>query len=161
MVNGVRIQSFTSGLEAKIIDLILPIQQEEFRVPITAEDQPDLRNIPEVYQRGRGGFWVALSGKEVVGTIALIDYGTGGALRKMFLRQDQRGRGLAQALLDTLVDHARTQGIPRILLGTLAQMKAAHRFYEKNGFQPIPAESLPPDFPRMAVDDRFYQRELG
>jgi GNAT superfamily N-acetyltransferase len=154
------IAPFTPGLEDRVLSLILPIQREEFGVAITAEDQPDLRRIPEVYQSGRGGFWVGRDGDEVVGTLGLIDFGNGGAIRKMFLRADQRGSGLAQALLDTLVAHARAKGLPRLALGTLAQMHAAHRFYERNGFQAIGTEGLPEGFPRMAVDNRFYLREL-
>jgi GNAT superfamily N-acetyltransferase len=155
-----RIEPFTPGLEARILALILPIQQQEFGVPITAEDQPDLMKIPEVYQARGGGFWVGMQGDEVVGTLGLIDFGNGGALRKMFLRADQRGSGLAQGLLDTLIAHAKAGGLPRLALGTLAQMEAAHRFYEKNGFLPVAPEGLPEGFPRMPVDNRFYVREL-
>jgi GNAT superfamily N-acetyltransferase len=155
-----RIQAFQPGLEAQVLDLILPIQQQEFGVSITAADQPDLARIPQVYQSGRGGFWVGLEGDEVVGTLGLIDFGGGGALRKMFLRRDQRGSGLAQALLDTLLDHARTRGLPGLWLGTLPHMGAAHRFYERNGFRRVAPEALPPDFPRMPVDTVFYAREV-
>ncbi|WP_291272239.1 GNAT family N-acetyltransferase [Geothrix sp.] len=158
-----RIQPFQTGLETQVLDLILPIQQVEFGVPITAADQPDLGRIPEVYQSGRGGFWVGLEGDRVVGTLGLIDFGQapggGGALRKMFLHPDQRGTGLAQALLDTLLAHARTQGLPGLWLGTLPHMAAAHRFYERNNFHRVEPEALPPDFPRMPVDTVFYTRE--
>jgi N-acetylglutamate synthase-like GNAT family acetyltransferase len=159
----IRIAPFVAdvpGLEDAILALILPIQQQEFGVAITAEDQPDLRRIPDVYQRGRGNFWVARDGDAVVGTIALIDYGAGGALRKMFVRADQRGTGLGQALLDRLLAHAREREIRRIVLGTLAQMHAAHRFYQRNGFERIEPDELPPEFPRVAVDNRFYARAL-
>ncbi|HJV48707.1 MAG TPA: GNAT family N-acetyltransferase [Geothrix sp.] len=156
-----RIQSFQPGLEAQVLGLILPIQQIEFGVPITAADQPDLARIPEVYQSGRGGFWVGLENGQVVGTLGLIDFGGGGALRKMFLCRDQRGSGLAQALLDTALDQARSQGLPGLWLGTLPHMLAAHRFYERNGFRRIDPEALPPDFPRMPVDTVFYGRELA
>jgi GNAT superfamily N-acetyltransferase len=156
----VTIAPYSSGWDDAIVDLILPIQQQEFRVPITAEDQPDLRRIPEFYQSGRGEFFVALHEGSVVGTIAIVDYGSGGALRKMFVRADHRGTGLAQRLLDRLLDHARAKAIPRIVLGTLAQMKAAHRFYEKNGFLLVTPDDLPHDFPRMAVDNRFYALDL-
>ena len=158
------IQPFRAGLEQQVLDLILPIQQVEFGVPITARDQPDLARIPEVYQLGRGGFWVALVGAQVVGTIGLIDFGQapggGGALRKMFLHLDQRGSGLAQAMLDTLLAHARKHGLPGLWLGTLPHMSAAHRFYERNGFTRVAPEDLPRDFPRMPVDTVFYTREL-
>lgn len=155
-----RITSFQPGMEGQVIGLILPIQQQEFRVPITAADQPDLSAIPQVYQAGRGQFWVGLDREEVVGTLGLIDFGSGGALRKMFLRKDQRGSGLAQGLLDTLLDHARREGLGCLCLGTLPHMQAAHRFYERNGFQRVEPEALPPDFPRMPVDTVFYRRDL-
>ena len=147
-------------MEAQVVGLILPIQQQEFGVPITAADQPDLAAIPSVYQKGRGQFWVGLDGEAVVGTLGLIDFGAGGALRKMFLRKDQRGSGLAQALLDTLLSHAETEGLPCVCLGTLPHMRAAHRFYERNGFTRVEPEALPPEFPRMAVDTVFYRLDL-
>jgi GNAT superfamily N-acetyltransferase len=159
-MSAFRIAPFTKSFEGQVLDLILPIQQLEFGVPITAADQPDLAKIPEVYQRGRGGFWVGLAGDELVGSIGLIDFGEGGALRKMFLRKDQRGSGLAQALLDTLMAHAASAGLPLVALGTLPRMRAAHRFYERNGFTRIGPETLPPTFPRMAVDSVFYRRDL-
>lgn len=158
------IARFHPGLEDQILALILPIQQQEFGVRITAEDQPDLRAIPEVYQGSGGDFWVGLSGGEVVATLGLIGFanaaGGGGALRKMFVRADQRGSGVAQALLDALLAHAAKARLPALALGTLAQMRAAHRFYERNGFSAIAPEALPEGFPRMPVDDRFYLREL-
>ena len=159
-MSAFRIAPFTPEHEAQIYGLILPIQQQEFGVPITAADQPDLAKIPEVYQKGRGGFWVGLVDDEVAGSIGLIDFGSGGALRKMFLRKDQRGSGLAQRLLDTLLAHASATGLPFICLGTLSHMHAAHRFYERNGFTRVEPEALPPDFPRMAVDTVFYRRDL-
>ncbi|WP_243287693.1 GNAT family N-acetyltransferase [Geothrix terrae] len=154
------IQPFQLGLEDQVLDLILPIQQIEFGVPITARDQPDLARISEVYQAGRGGFWVGLAEGRVVGALGLIDFGSGGALRKMFLRRDHRGSGLAQALLGTLLDHARNHTLPGLWLGTLPHMGAAHRFYERNGFRRVEPEELPLDFPRMAVDTVFYTLDL-
>ena len=155
------IAPFREGLEAQVLALILPIQQGEFGVAITAADQPDLGRIPDVYQWGRGGFWVGLQGDRVVGTLGLIDFGSGGALRKMFLAREQRGSGLAQALFDTLLAQARGLGLPGIWLGTLGHMTAAHRFYERNGFRSVQPEQLPADFPRMLVDTHFYALDLG
>ena len=139
--------------------LILPIQRDEFGLPLTLDDQPDLEAIPDFYQRGAGQFWVAVAGGRVVGTIALLDIGDReGALRKMFVHPDWRGRrvGTAQRLLDTLLAHAGAQALRRVYLGTTSSFLAAHRFYEKNGFCRVEAEDLPVSFPRMAVDMRFY-----
>jgi hypothetical protein len=71
--------------------VILPIQQEEFAISITAEDQPDLLAITDFYQTGTGGFWVAKAAGRVVGTIGLKDIGNReAALRTMFVATDCR-----------------------------------------------------------------------
>src|SRR5918999_1139206 len=81
-----------------ILDVILPIQQREFGIPITAADQPDLTDIPGFYQSGTGGFWVARSNGQVVGTVGLKDIGARQtALRKMFVAAPFRGRKLGVA----------------------------------------------------------------
>jgi len=146
-----------------IRDLILPIQREEFGIDISYDDQPDLQNIPAFYQKGNGGFWVALDGHAVIGSIALIDIGGGlVALRKMFVAAPYRGRayGVAQQLLDYVIAQARASGVTDIYLGTTAAFKAAHRFYEKNSFELVDEYDLPESFPRMAVDTRFYRMML-
>lgn len=160
-MSAAQIVRFRPGLEDGILSLILSIQQQEFGVPITAADQPDLGRIAEFYQAGRGDFWVGLAGEEVVGTLGLIDFGGGGGIRKMFVRRDHRGSGLAQGLLETLIAHARAGGLPVLALGTIAPMRVAHRFYERNGFRVVAPEALPPGFPRMPFDDRFYMLELS
>lgn len=147
-----------------IRDLIPPIQQAEFGIPITWEDQKDLHDIPAFYRNGAGEFWVAEMDGAIVGTIALVDIGGGAAaLRKMFVHSDWRGgdRGVARALLDTLLAHAQATGLKTVLLGTTDKFLAAHRFYEKNGFTRIAPEDLPPEFPRMAVDSVFYRLALA
>lgn len=154
--------------EDAVIAHILAIQQGEFSVPVTAEEQPDLRAVADVYQSGTGGFWVAEMEGRIVGTIGLIGFGGGkggsgeGALRKMFVAAEARGRdlGVAAGLLAILVNHARDAGIKGITLGTIERLHAARRFYEKNGFVPIDPAALPEGFPRMAVDTHFYRLEL-
>ncbi len=183
-----RIRAFRPGDEQGVIDLILPIQREEFGLAITAADQPDLRTVPAFYQTGRGAFLVAESGNRIVGTIGMKDIGEGnggqgnggqgnggqgnggqgngsarsGALRKMFVAADHRGSGsgLAGRLLHAVLDLARENGLHRIFLGTTDRFLAAHRFYEKHGFMPVPPADLPQSFPRMNVDTRFYRLDL-
>ena len=161
--HDLEILPFRPELERDVLELIVGIQRGEFGIEITAEEQPDLREIPAFYQVRGGNFWVALAGGRVVGTISLLDIGNGqGALRKMFVHPDHRGAGAgtAKRLLDTLLDWARAHGIREIFLGTTAKFLAAHRFYEKNGFSEIARTALPPAFPIMAVDTRFFRRRL-
>ena len=157
------IRPFCMDDEQQVVNLIVSIQQKEFNIPITADDQPDLRNIPNYYQKNRGNFWIALHNEDVVGTISLLDIGNGqSALRKMFVHQHYRGpeKGTARNLLKTLLDWATTKRLREIYLGTTPQFLAAHRFYEKNGFTEISKEDLPETFPVMEVDTKFYKYEL-
>jgi N-acetylglutamate synthase-like GNAT family acetyltransferase len=159
----IEIVSFASQHAESVGALILGIQRDEFQIPITLEDQPDLQNIPAFYQKGAGNFWVAVSEGEVVGTVALLDIGNHeGALRKMFVHASYRGpgRGVSTRLLDTLFEWSRARGVKDVYLGTTENFLAAHRFYERNDFQQIAASELPPRFPRMALDTRFYRRAL-
>jgi N-acetylglutamate synthase-like GNAT family acetyltransferase len=160
---NIRITAFSDADQRGVVNVILPIQQQEFGIPITEADQPDLMNVAEFYQTGTGGFWVARSDDEVVGTVGLKDIGAGqAALRKMFVAAPFRGRefGVAGKLLDVLLAHARAQGIARIFLGTTDKFLAAHRFYEKKGFEELQKAELPGAFPVMAVDSKFYVLNL-
>jgi len=159
----VLIQLLDKGDSARIVDLILPIQQMEFNVPITLEQQPDLLDIEGFYIRPGGGFWGAFSEGKLVGTIALIATGhRAGAIRKMFVREEYRGKqyGIAQRLIETLVEYCRSHQIFHIYLGTVDVMKAAHRFYERNGFQRLEKFALPDYFPLMSADNIFYHLQL-
>lgn len=161
---AIEIARYAEADEAGVVDLIVPIQREEFGIAITAADQPDLADIPGFYRHGVGEFWVARDGGRVVGTVSLKDIGTGAAaLRKMFVHADYRGagRGVAAALVRRALDHARAAGVRTVYLGTTPQFRAAHRFYEKHGFVEIHAAALPPTFPVMAVDKKFYRYDLG
>ena len=158
------IQPFASEHQTGVVSVILTIQREEFELPITLEAQPDLLDIPGYYRKGAGNFWVALSRDEVVGTISLLDIGHGqGALRKMFVRRDHRGgaAGVAKQLLDHLLRWCVEKSLQEIYLGTTPKFLAAHRFYEKNAFDEIAKSDLPPTFPIMVVDTKFYRRRLS
>ena len=146
-----------------MINLILPIQQQEFGAMITLQDQPDLLTIPTIYQQGRGNFWVALDQNRVVGTIAAIDIGRQQlTLRKMFVAAPYRGKhlGVGQQLLETLLLWATDHQIQEVYLGTIDAFKAAHRFYEKNGFLQITDADLPTTFPKVLGDKIFYRLML-
>jgi N-acetylglutamate synthase-like GNAT family acetyltransferase len=161
---GIEIRPYAAADRDGVAALIVGIQRGEFGLSITYDDQPDLKDVPGFYQQGAGNFWVARSGGAVVGTISLKDLGNAQvALRKMFVDAAHRGRtaGVAQSLLDTAIAWARVKGVKDIFLGTTVKFLAAHRFYEKNGFVKVTVETLPPAFPRMAVDEIFYRLPLA
>lgn len=162
-LNKIEIVEFDERYQDAIERLVLPIQQVEFGVKITREEQPDLTEIASVFQRANGNFWVAVSEDQVVGTVGVVDIGNQQvALKKMFVDRSCRGKktGVAQALMDTAKRWCLEKNVVSVLLGTTKQMTAAHRFYEKNGFVEVAKDLLPANFPIVHVDTKFYRLDL-
>lgn len=160
----INIQPLDNTYSDQLIDLILNIQQKEFNIPITIEDQPDLRQIDSFYQEAGGNFWGAFIDGELVGSIALVKFDErAGAVRKMFVKKEFRGKELniAQKLLEVLISFCRENGIDAIYLGTVSVLKAAMRFYERNHFIQVEKENLPVRFPLMSADDFFYALNIN
>jgi len=158
-----QIDLYRKEYEQAVIELILNIQQNEFGVPVTIADQPDLLDVENFYRKGLGNFWIATENKQLTGTIALIDIGNRqSALRKMFVHKDHRGKekGLGQQLLDHVTGWCRQTGIDEIYLGTFDKLVAAQKFYRKNGFVEVAKSSLPAPFPLMQVDNMFFALHL-
>ncbi|WP_075618510.1 GNAT family N-acetyltransferase [Paenisporosarcina indica] len=160
MSNSLIVEVYSHKFQEQVVDLILHIQQQEYNIQITKEDQPDLFNIPEFYQTGNGNFWVALYDNKVVGTISLLDLGNQQvALRKMFVNKEFRGSiyKTASLLLINALKWSKEKSVETVYLGTTPQFLAAHRFYEKNRFTQISIEELPENFPILQVDKKFYK----
>jgi N-acetylglutamate synthase-like GNAT family acetyltransferase len=93
----------------------------------------------------------------------LVDIGSQQVgLRKMFVKKGMRGKPLyiGQKLIDTAYNWCHDKGIKNIFLGTVPHYYAAHRFYEKNGFNRIEKQQLPKAFHLMDADKWFYFKEL-
>jgi GNAT superfamily N-acetyltransferase len=164
MDSPVSVKPIHNNLSDEVIQLILPIQQIEFNVNVTLEDQPDLLDINSSYHKAGGGFWGAFKNDELVGTIGLINIGhNAGAIRKMFVRKNYRGKetGIAQYLLETLIAYSFERDIRDLYLGTVPVLKAAMRFYERNGFKQIMMDELPEYFPKMKADSVFYHLSVN
>ncbi|MET4083383.1 N-acetylglutamate synthase-like GNAT family acetyltransferase [Pedobacter sp. UYP30] len=164
MANSITIRPIYNDWCPQIIALILNIQKGEFGLAVTLNDQPDLLDIEKNYHQGGGNFWGAFFGEELIGTIGLINSGRGLAtIRKMFVKADYRGkeRGVAQKLLDTLLQNCHDNQYDDAYLGTVPQLKAAQSFYKRNGFIATSADELPKHFPRMATDRMFYRLHLN
>jgi len=56
-------------------------------------------------------------------------------IKRMYVREKFRGRGVAERLLAAAENFAREEGYARIYLDTAREMVAAARLYERNGYQ--------------------------
>lgn len=59
-------------------------------------------------------------------------------IKRMYVAPDQRGRGLADALMAALLSEVAALGATRVILHTGERQIAAVRMYERHGFTPIP-----------------------
>jgi GNAT superfamily N-acetyltransferase len=85
------------------------------------------------------GVWLAEDDGRIVGCIALRNLRAMrgcGEIKRLYVRPEFRGKGLADQLLRALEDYAKECGYEWLYLDTAADMKAAARFYERKGFQP-------------------------
>ena len=143
-------------------DLVLHILNHEYGLALTLEELPDLVDIHRTYrQSGSGNFWIACDGARIVGCIGVLQLaGEHYELRRMYVEAGQRGRGIAQGLLDTVFDWSARHGIGHLWLETNAAWHAAHHIYEKHGFTPVDRDRLPPQFPIVRVATGFYHRAM-
>src|SRR5256714_1439784 len=124
----------------------------EFGFEADPELDGDLEDPAGTY----AGLWVAVDGGAVVGSGALRDLEDGRVeLKRMYLRPDQRGRGLGKQLLELALDWARANHMRAVRLDTSERMVAAQRLYEANGFERVPG-----DAPRQGQCRLLYELRL-
>ena len=86
--------------------------------------------------------WVALDEGNVVGSVALRDLGgTRVELKRMYLRPEQRGRGLGKELLALALAWARAHETQVVRLDTSERMVAARHLYEAHGFARVSGDA--------------------
>lgn len=109
----------------------------------TAWMDPDLGRFSEIYDKPRHSYWVAEDeGGRLIGCVGIgLLPGTPEdcdtcELQKMYCIPEARGTGVAHELMETALNFAK-ENYERCYLETLENMKAAHRFYEKYGFERV------------------------
>ncbi|HLU12681.1 MAG TPA: GNAT family N-acetyltransferase [Arenimonas sp.] len=94
------------------------------------------------YQPPGGCLLLARSKGEAVGQLALraLPQHPGCAeLRRLYVREGHRGRGIARELLERAIGEARRLGYRELRLETSPRIPDAERLYRQTGFLPIPA----------------------
>ena len=97
-----------------------------------------LRTADEIATNIRS-YILAYEGSELVGFCALHVHSASLAeIRSLVVKEEKRGRGIGESLIDKALDEAQTLGLQKVLSLTYKQ-----EFFEKLGFVEIPKESLP------------------
>ncbi len=80
-------------------------------------------------------FFTAREGDVIVGTGALKTYDGYGEIKSMFVAEDARGKGVADAILRQIEDQARAENLPILRLETGDALVAALKLYVRNGYK--------------------------
>lgn len=99
--------------------------------------------------------WISDCDGVRLGSVFIVSDGNGVArLRLMLVEPFARGKGIGQALLDTAIGHARDRGFEKIVLWTMADLDAAVRLYQRNGFR-MQSSAPGEKFGRTMVDQSW------
>ncbi len=112
---------------------------------LEAKDVETLNDPENMILRKGGVIYMAHSGDEKVGCVALIPMG--GAvyeLAKMAVAPHFRGQGFGRKLLLHAMEQVRALGAKSLFLGSSTKLPAAVRLYESVGFGHVPSGELPP-----------------
>jgi ribosomal protein S18 acetylase RimI-like enzyme len=77
-----------------------------------------------------------------------------GVLWGMYVREDARGSGLAQSMIETVLDYAKNH-VEQVVLSVISSNERAVRFYEKMGFQRYGFEKR-----ALHIGDRYFDEEF-
>lgn len=94
---------------------------------------------PEKLAATRGVFLVAEGGAGLVGCGAAKHCGEWAEIKRMFLKPEARGSGLAALILERLLDWARNEGLTLARLETGNVSEGALKLYRRAGFREVTA----------------------
>ncbi len=103
--------------------------------------EEELANLPGKYAKPNGRLFIASVDGKIAGCIALRKLEENICeMKRLYLRDDFRGSGLGNKLIEKLIEEARLIGYQKMRLDTLpGKMNKAVRLYESHGFRQIPA----------------------
>ena len=96
----------------------------------------ELASLPGKYAPPRGRLALALVNGEPAGCVALrpVD-ATRCEAKRLYVRTEFRSRGIGKALLDWVIDEARSVGYKELVGDTMPVMERAIGMYERMGFE--------------------------
>jgi ribosomal protein S18 acetylase RimI-like enzyme len=97
----------------------------------------EIANLSHEYGPPDGAFLLVAEEGRAVGCVGLRRLPGGeGEIKRLYVVPACRGRGIARALAERILECAQERGYTRLLLDTLPSMQAAQSLYRSLGFKP-------------------------
>ena len=122
--------------DAGAIEAILKTTLSEYEIQLPENYSfADIEHLEDEYLKSGGEFMVLLREQAIIGFFALRpSSGNQVELKRLYLKADERGRGLGKHLLNLAIKTATTSGFARIHLETSSRFVEAVGLYRKFGF---------------------------
>jgi N-acetylglutamate synthase-like GNAT family acetyltransferase len=125
---------YKENYKKEVVELVLYVQNIEFEVNISIEEQPDILDIENNYLN----FWIALNeNNKVIGCIGLQEKNNIGIMKKFFVYKEYRETGIGKKLYDNLLEYSKSYSLKNIVLDTPSNAISSHKIYIKSGFKEI------------------------
>lgn len=128
----------------------------EFQISLDVDKMiaNDITNL-EIYLPPTGGLFLAEIEQVVTGMIFLTQLRPNtGQIRRMYVRDEFRRRGIARTLFETAIQQAREIGYAQLLLESPRSWAGAHALYHELGFKAMdmyPESEVPEDLRKYWV----------
>lgn len=119
------------------LDLAFALVSEYYEA-VGVQVREDRAGFARQYFADGAGLWLAIRDATAVGCAALRKLEAMpncGEIKRMYVRRNYRGSGIADSLLAALEEYAASCGYEWLYLDTTDSMIAAARFYERNSYQ--------------------------
>ena len=117
-------------------ELAKPELRDAFESYVAVSLRDEIDRLAEYYAERQGAFFVVYDGAKLAGVFGLERLGTRSAeLRRMYVDQPYRRRGLARTMLDFAEQACRDAGTQVLTLSTSELQQAAIAFYRASGYR--------------------------
>lgn len=128
------ILEYTEEYKDEVNKLMYTILVEEYGFEVFSKEILKSENVE--YLKENNKLWIAIVDGKIIGTSGILKIDDKNVLlKKVYVEETYRGKGIAQKLLDLCITYALEIGYEYMRLETYYRLERARGFYTKNGFK--------------------------
>ena len=127
----ISISPYSSRDQKSVKELILN-GLKEFGFTYSAKFDSDLED-PSIYIKNGGMFYVLKDNEKIVGTVAIINRGNVGELKRMYVDKHYQGKGYWSLLFKNAIEFCKQKKYKKLEFETNKKFKKGHVFYKNKG----------------------------